>query len=196
MLYLNSKSRKVTQSCGSSNKLVTTWSLRPSSTTAAKPAIRCRCGRAFFLLPQLQAFCAALPVRHHSATAAKPAIRCRCSRAFFLLPQLQAFCAASPVLHHSTTAAKPAIRCRCSRAFFLLPYLQAFCAASPVRHHSATAAKPAIRCRCGHLYLWKLRGDGRRTKMVDFRQRYSRKSGKQMRGTCLQSVNSTSRVSL
>ena len=161
MLYLNSKSRKVTQSCGSSNKLVTTWSLRPSSTTAAKPAIRCRCSRAFFLLPQLQAFCAALPVRLHSTTAAKPAIRCRCGMAFFHQPQLQAFCAALPV-----------------------------------RPHSATAAKPAIRCRCGHLYLWKLRGDGRRTKMVDFRQRYSRKSGKQMRGTCLQSVNSTSRVSL
>ena len=52
--------------------------LRPSSTTAAKPAILCRCGTAFSAAPSSQALCAALCLRPSSTTAAKPAILCHC----------------------------------------------------------------------------------------------------------------------
>ena len=47
-------------------------SFRSFSTTAAFPAILCRCGTAFSAAPSLWAFCAALSFRSFSTTAAKP----------------------------------------------------------------------------------------------------------------------------
>ena len=97
---------------------------RPFSTTAAFPAILCRCGTAFSAAPSLQAFCAALSFRSSSTTAAFPAIHCRCGTAFSAAPSLQVLCAALCRRPFSTTAAFPAILCRCGEVgTFLLSLL-------------------------------------------------------------------------
>ena len=90
--------------------------LHPLSTTAANPAIRCRCGAAFPAAPLLLAFWTGLPLYPPSTTAANPAIRCRCGAAFPAAPLLLAFWTGLPLHPLSTTAANPAIRCRCGAA--------------------------------------------------------------------------------
>ena len=127
----------------------------PISTTAAFPAIQCRCGMAFFAAPLLQVSCAALCLRPISTTAVFPAIRCRCGMAFIAASFPQAFCAALPFRPVSTTAAFSAVRCRCGMAFIAASFSQAFCAALPFRPVSITAAFSAIQCRCGTT-LWKV----------------------------------------
>ena len=83
------------------------------STTAAKPAIRCRCGTAFPAEPLLRALSTALSLSPPSTTAAFPAIHCHCGTAFSAEPLLRALPTALPLSSPSTTAAFPAIHCRC-----------------------------------------------------------------------------------
>ena len=61
---------------------------RASTTTAAFPAIRCRCGRTFPCHPVFTVLQGGFTVRHVSTTAAFSAIRCRCGRTFSCHPRL------------------------------------------------------------------------------------------------------------
>ena len=119
------------------------------STTAAFPAIHCRCGNAFPAEPLLGALSTALSLSPPSTTAAFPAIHCRCGTAFPAELLLRALPTASPLSSPSTTAAFLAIHCRCGTAFPAEPLLRALPTASPLSPPSTTAAFPAIRCRCG-----------------------------------------------
>ena len=91
------------------------------STTAAFPAIHCRCGTAFPAEPLLRALPTALSLSPPSTTAAFPAIHCRCGTAFPAEPLLRALPTASPLSPPSTTAAFPAIRCRCGATSLRVP---------------------------------------------------------------------------
>ena len=66
----------------------------PLSTTAAKPAIRCRCGSSISRVPFPQALYGIFPPFPLFTTAAKPAIRCRCGNSLSHVSSLQA-----PVRH-------------------------------------------------------------------------------------------------
>ena len=119
------------------------------STTAAFPAIRCRCGKPFSAAPFLQAFWTAFSLCLFATTAAFPAIRCRCGKPFSSVPFLQAFWTAFSLCLFAATAAFPAIRCRCGQPFSSAPFLQAFWTAFSLCLFATTAAFSAIRCRCG-----------------------------------------------
>ena len=93
----------------------------PSSTTAAFPAILCRCGIAFSTDPLLQALWTTFSFSPLSTTAAFPAILCRCGMAFLTIPLLQTPWATFSFRHLSTTAAFSAILCRCGMAFPPIP---------------------------------------------------------------------------
>ena len=110
------------------------------STTAAKPAIRCRCGAAFPAEPLLRALPTALSLRTPSTTAAFPAIHCRCCTAFPAEPLLRALPTALSLRPLSTMAAFPAIRCRCGAAFPAELLLRALPTALSLRPLSTTAA--------------------------------------------------------
>ena len=128
------------------------WTALPScssSTTAAFPAFRCRCGMTFLAAPLIQTPWATFYFRPLSTTAAFPAFRCRCGMAFLTDPLLQTPCATFSFRHLSTTAAFPAFLCRCGIAFLTTPLLQAFWTALPSCSSSTTALFPAILCRCG-----------------------------------------------
>ena len=69
------------------------------STTAANPAIRCRCGSHFPHAPSLQPLYGIFPPPPLSTTAAKPTFRCRCGSRFPHVPSPQA-----PVWHLSSVS--------------------------------------------------------------------------------------------
>ena len=78
------------------------WTALPScssSTTAAFPAFRCRCGMTFLAAPLIQTPWATFYFRPLSTTAAFPAFRCRCGMAFLTDPLLQTPCATFSFRH-------------------------------------------------------------------------------------------------
>ena len=88
------------------------------STTAAFPAIHCRCGTAFPAEPLLRAFSTALSLRNPSTTAAFPAIHCRCGAHPRMVPchrlthlpkvrRFPAFPAHLPKVRRCSTAPEP-----------------------------------------------------------------------------------------
>ena len=111
------------------------------STTAAKPAIRCRCGSAIPAEPSPGALRRGLPLHPPSTTAANSAIRCRCGSAIPAEPLLQAFSTALPRRPPSTTAANSAIRCRCGSAFPAEP-------APPSSFHNGSKFRDSVPLRC------------------------------------------------
>ena len=99
------------------------------STTAANPAIRCRCGICITREPSPQTLYGIFPPSPLSTTAAKPMIRCHCGSSLSHVSSLQAPVRHLPSVPLSTTAAKPMIRCRCGNSLSHVSSLQA-----PVRH--------------------------------------------------------------
>ena len=119
------------------------------STTAAKPAIRCRCGGRFPHAPSLQPLYGIFPPSPFSTTAAKPAILCRCGGRFPHAPSLLPLYGIFPPSPFPQRQQNPRFCAVAEAAFPMYPLHRPLCGIFPPPPLSTTAVKSAFRCRCG-----------------------------------------------
>ena len=125
-------------------------SFRSYSTTAAKPANRCRCGTTVHAPPLsaglLRGIVLLPPFHNGSKTRDSLPLWHRRSFSTPLYRPSGRYCPSTSFPHRQQN---PRLGAVVASPFILHPSLQAFCAALSFYLLSTTAAKPTIHCRCG-----------------------------------------------